>query len=320
MTAASSPRRLRCFQSGIAVAALSLATAVSADRPAPGDSHGSLISGGRTRSYALHVPASLDNSKPVALVVALHGGGGNGDANIEQTGFNDLADREDFIVVHPDGTGAARPLLNLFGRGHFYTWNAGGCCGYAVAHDIDDVAFIRALVKRLQQQYPIDPKRIYATGISNGGMMSYRLACEASDVFAAIGVVSGAQTSSGCRPAQPVSVIHIHGTADQNVTLAGGVGAKALDKTPKPPVMDAIRFWTQADGLNGEPRRSEHGNIRKQLWSGGHNGTEVAFYLITGGGHAWPGGKQMLSFLDKPTQEIAATPIIWDFFKAHPKP
>ena len=295
--------------------------AMAAESMTTGSSRGELSIGGRTRTYQLHVPASTSRStKPLALVVALHGGGGNAVANEQQTGFNDVADREGFIVVHPDGTGAARPLLNAFGKGHFYTWNAGSCCGYAVEHQVDDVAYIRALVKALQQRLPIDPKRIYATGISNGGMMSYRLACEASDVFAAIGVVSGAQTNSGCQPSQAVSVIHFHGTADQNVLLGGGIGAKALDKRNKPPVMDAINFWIRADGLGTTPQLSEHGNIRKQVWTGGHHGAEVVFYLINGGGHAWPGGKQMLAMLDKPTQEIAATPLIWEFFKTHPKP
>ncbi|GAC1633149.1 MAG: hypothetical protein NVS9B10_28250 [Nevskia sp.] len=311
------PRPIRTL-----LTSLLLATAATAMANEDGDAaarHGELSIGGRTRTYSLHVPSSVAGRRdPLALVVALHGGGGNGDANEQQTGFNALADREGFIVVHPDGTGPARLLLNAFGKGRLYTWNAGSCCGYAVEHGIDDVAYLRALVKTLQQRYPIDPRRIYATGLSNGGMMSYRLACEASDVFAAIGVVSGAQTSAGCQPAQPVSVIHFHGTADQNVPLAGGIGAKALDKQAKPPVMDAINFWLRADGLAATPQISARGSIRKQVWSGG-SGAEVVLYLIDGGGHAWPGGKQMLAMLDKPAQDLAATPLIWEFFKAHPK-
>ncbi len=301
------------------VLALSGIDAAHAFDGAVGDSHGQFDYGGRTRTYALHVPVSTNIGKPVALVVALHGGGGNGDTSAQQTGFNELADREGFIVVHPDGTGRQRPLLNALGKGRLYVWNAGSCCASAVQEHIDDVGFLVALVKWLQSQYPLDAKRIYATGISNGGMMSYRLACEASDVFAAIGVVSGAQTSSGCQPSHPVSVIHFHGTADQNVPLAGGIGAKARDKTPKPPVMDAIDFWVRADGLSGTPQSSSQGNVRKDVYSGGRSGTEVVFYRIEGGSHSWPGGKQLRSFLDKPTQDIAATPLIWEFFKSHPK-
>lgn len=276
--------------------------------------------GGLTRTYILHVPAGLARGKPVPLVVALHGGGGNARASVQQTGLNDVADREGFIVVHPNGTGKARPLLNAMGKGFFFSWNAGTCCGYAVDNHIDDVGFIRALVKDIERRYPIDPKRIYATGISNGAMMSYRLACEMSDTFAAVGIVAGAITLPDCTPSQPVSVIHFHGDADQNVPLLGGVGTKSYDKNPKPPVMNAINLWVRRDGAKPDPQVSQSGNIKKEVFAAGRDGTEVIFYLIHGGGHAWPGGPQMLAILDRPTQEISATPLIWQFFKAHPKP
>ena len=275
--------------------------------------------GGRARSYIVHLPAGYSPGKPTPLVVALHGGGGNARSNAVQTGFNAEADRSGFIVVHPNGSGERRPLLNALGRGHFYTWNAGSCCGYAVQHNIDDVGFIRAMLAELQRDYAIDAKRIYASGLSNGGMMSYRLACEMGDSFAAIGVVAAAQTAYEPRPTQPVSVIHIHGSADQNVTLPGGIGAKALDRTPKPPVLEAIEFWA---GFNGcaAAQTTQNGRVRQSLYSGGRNGSEVAFYLIEGGGHSWPGGEQMLAMLDPPSQDLAATSLIWQFFAAHPKP
>jgi polyhydroxybutyrate depolymerase len=276
--------------------------------------------GGRTRSYILHLPPAISSGKPLPLVINLHGGGGNARSAMEQTGFNDEADRNGFIVVYPNGTGAPHPLLNAMGRGEFYSWNAGSCCGYAVQHQVDDVGFIRALIATLEQQYPIDRKRIYATGISNGGMMAYRLACELSDTIAAIGVVSGALVTPSCRPAQPVPVIHFHGTADQNVPMLGGVGPKSVDKTPKPPVMDAIDFWVKRDGALAQPQITRLGSITKRVYAAANGSAEVVFYLIQGGGHAWPGGKQMLSILDKPTQEISATQLIWQFFAAHPKP
>jgi len=276
--------------------------------------------GGRTRSYILHLPPTISSTKPVPLVVNLHGGGGNAKSALEQTGFNAEADRNGFIVVYPNGTGAPHPLLNAMGRGEYYSWNAGTCCGYAVQHRVDDVGFIRALIATLERQYPIDRKRIYATGISNGGMMAYRLACEMSDTFAAIGVVSGVLTDNSCRPAQPVPVIHFHGTADQNVPLLGGVGPKSVDKTPKPPVMDTIDFWIKRDGASPQPQVTRFGSITKRVYAAANGSAEVVFYLIAGGGHAWPGGKQMLSILDKPTMEISATQLIWQFFAAHPKP
>jgi polyhydroxybutyrate depolymerase len=274
---------------------------------------------GRSRSYLVHLPSGYQQGTPLPLVLSLHGGGGNAKSNVTQTGFNAEADRSGFIVVHPDGTGERRPLLNALGRGHFHTWNAGSCCGYAVQQNVDDVGFIRALLAQLQSDYAIDPQRIYACGLSNGGMMSYRLACELGDSFAAIGVVSGAQTVFEAKPTQPVSVIHIHGSADQNVTLPGGIGARALDRTPKPPVRDAIEFWAQYNGC-GAPQVSQHGAVTRTLYSGGRGGSEVDFYLIQGAGHSWPGGERMLAMLDEPTRELDATPLLWKFFAAHPKP
>ncbi len=273
----------------------------------------------RERSYTLHLPPGL-GKRPVALVVALHGGGGNGDLNAEQTGFDALADREGFIVVHPDGSGPPRPLLNALGKGRLYTWNAGSCCGYAVQQRIDDVGFLRTLVLDLRQRYPIDPKRIYATGLSNGGMMAYRLASEAGDLFAAIAVVSGVQTSAtGPADGDAVSILHIHGSADRNVPLLGGIGDKAADRNPKPPVLDAIRYWVRRNGTAPDPQRSEQGEVLTDTWQGGRNGSSVQLSVIRGGGHAWPGGRRLFDFLDEPSQALSATEVIWDFFQAHPK-
>lgn len=294
------------------------AKAVSSEDLPAGTTRHALEHGGRTRSYLLHPPAGADLKKPLPLVLSLHGGGGTAAANMKQTGFNGEADRSGFLVVHPNGTDQPRPMLNAMGRGFFFTWNAGSCCGYAKKNQVDDVGFIRALVADLRKQFNIDPKRIYATGISNGGMLSYRLACEAGDLVAAIGVVSGAQTVPSCPAAQVVSVIHIHGSADQNVLLAGGVGAKALDKDPKPPVMDAIRFWAKRNGASAQPQSSTSGRVKQEIYKGA--AAEVAFYLIEGGGHSWPGGERMLDSLDPPSPDLQATPLIWQFLAAHPKP
>ena len=272
--------------------------------------------GGLRRSYVLHLPRGDESRSPLPLVVALHGGGGNARASARQTGFDDEADRDGFVVVHPNGTGETRPLLNAMGKGLF-TWNAGTCCGYAKEHGVDDVAFIRAVVRDVERRVAIDGRRVYATGTSNGGMMSYRLACEASDLFAAIGVVAGAQTVAPCRPAHPVSLIHFHGMADENVPFAGGVGRNAWDKAPKPPVMDAIEFWARTDGCRSAAERSKNGVVETVRFTGCREGTEVVLNLIEGGGHSWPGGRRMLAILDPPSDAIAATPTIARFFMAH---
>ena len=309
-------------QSGLVLAGIMLALAAGCASAGgndlgPGDTRYELKSGGRERSFVVHEPAG-GLKKPAALVIALHGGGGNAHTNAQQTHFNDESDRNGFLVVHPNGTGESRPLLNAMGKGFLFTWNAGTCCGYARDQGMDDVGFIRSMIGAIRGKYAIDPKRIYATGISNGGMLSYRLACEASDLIAAIGVVSGAQTVSNCRPAQPVSVVHFHGTADQNVPLLGGVGPKGYDKAPKPPVMDAINFWAKFDGAVDKPQSSSSGGLRKDVYHGTRG--DVVLYVITGGGHSWPGGERMMAALDPPATEISATPTIWQFFAAHPKP
>jgi polyhydroxybutyrate depolymerase len=274
--------------------------------------------GDRDRTYRIHVPALLGTR--VALVVALHGGGGTAAATVKMTGFDAEADRERFIVIYPNGTDHPRPLMNLVGKPGFLTWNAGNCCGYALENHVDDVGFIRAAVKQVENRYPIDPKRIYATGISNGGMMAYTMACEASDMFAAVGIVSGIIADPSCKPSQPVSVIHFHGSADQNIPINGGVGSKAFIKDKRPPVQDSIDFWVQADGCNTKPQESNAPGLDIKSYDGCRANTAVIYYIIQDGGHSWPGGDRLSALLDPPSQAISATDVMWRFFAAHPKP
>ena len=278
-----------------------------------------LGSGDLDRSYLIHLPSPLP-AGPLPLVVVVHGGGGSAEGAQKQTGFNAYADRYGFIAVYPNGTGKSRPLMRAMGKEGFLTWNAGTCCGYASEHSVDDVGFIRAVVADVEKGHAVDPKRIYATGISNGGMMSYRLACEASDLFAAIGVVSGILEISPCQPAHPVAVVHIHGAKDENVPLNGGVGAKQLgtDEVRKP-VQNTIDFWVKEDGCSATAK-SQLPDVDRVDYSGCTAGTEVDYYVIRDGGHAWPGGRQMAGFLDKPSDALDATDVIWDFFSKHKKP
>ena len=267
--------------------------------------------GGRSRTALLHIPQGADLSKPLPLVIVLHGGGGGAESTIKQTGLNAIADREHFIAVYPNGTS------RLFSN-RFLTWNAGACCAYAQQNKVDDAGFIRALVVQIQHAHAIDTKRIYATGLSNGGMMSYRLACEMSDVLAAISPVSAVQVVDHCTPTQPVSVIHIHGSADENVPIMGGVGKKALNDDVRPPVADTLKFWTQYDGC-GAATSTQSGAVHREVYDC-KNGSAVEYLLISGGGHSWPGGERLLRMLDKPSNALAASDTIWEFFKAHPKP
>ena len=270
------------------------------------------------RSYVLHVPRGVQH--PAPLVIVLHGGGGSAQSAIVQTGFDAEADKHGFIVAYPEGMDRARPLLNALGKPGFHTWNAGACCGYAVEQGSDDVGFIRAMVAEIAAATPVNPKRIYATGLSNGGMMAYRLACEASDLVAAIGAVSAVIVVAPCEPRFPVSVLHIHGTADRNVPIEGGVGPKSIVKYPYPPVERSIAFWAAWDDCGKDPIASSPApRVTLRSYPLCALGVAVDYYVIEGGTHAWPGGKRLAKFLDEPSNALDATKLIWQFFADHPK-
>jgi len=260
--------------------------------------------GGRTRTYLVHSPEGYDGKTPLALVLVLHGAL-QGATDVERmSGMSVKADKEKFLVAYPSGTSRS---------GLVPTWNAGACCGYAQTNKVDDVGFLRALIDKLEHNYTVDPERIFATGISNGGMMSYRLACELADRIAAIAPVEGAQDVD-CRPSGPVSVLVFHGTADLLVPYNGGttpfqIGSKRKDT----PVSSTVAFWVTQDGCSKTPRREEANQLRIDTYSGCKGGAGVTLYTLEGGRHMWPGTR--LSGNDVP-----ATDIIWSFFAAHPKP
>jgi len=283
------------------------------------DYWGSLVFEGRTRTYVLHLPPSYDGQTPMPLVIFLHGGGGNAQSAARNYELSPKADQEGFIVVYPNGTGI---LLD-----RVLTWNAGHCCGYALQQNVNDVGFIRALIEKLQKELKIDPRRIYATGISNGGMMSYRLGAELSDIIAGIAPVAGSIGGHVTpdsplvvipTPSQPVSVIAFHGMLDENVPYNGGHGARASSPRIDLSVAESIAFWVKANGCNPTPTTeiSASGNIVKDIYTGCANDTEVVLYTIVNGGHSWPG----VPGGDRPTKEISATDLLWEFFKRHPKP
>ncbi|HEX7364627.1 MAG TPA: PHB depolymerase family esterase [Dehalococcoidia bacterium] len=280
-----------------------------------GDYNGSLNVDGRKRSYILHIPPGYDNETKMPLVIVLHGGGGNAENIITTTDFSVKADATGFIVVYPNGTGR-------FNTDRLLTWNAGNCCGYASDNNVDDVAFIRALIDDLLNRLAVDPSRIYASGISNGGMMCYLLACQLSDKIAAIAPVSGAMEMDNCYPTQPVSVIIFHGTADEHVLYYGGKPLKQADNHPRidKPVSYAVNFWVEANDCVPAPQKEVMGNIIEETYGDGKDDTEVVLYTIVDGKHAWPGGTPGWFGGDEPTKEISATDVIWNFFSSHPKP
>ena len=261
---------------------------------------GQIVSGGRQRSYLLHVPASYDPATPVPLVISIHGFAEWPAHQMQISRWNDLADQHGFIVVYPAGTGFPR------------RWQTGG-------EALEDVTFISDLIDALAQRYTIDPTRIYANGLSNGGGMSYLLACQLADRIAAVGSVSGAYLlpPDECLPARPVPLIAFHGTADPIVPYDGGPSA-SFDLS-FPAVPDWIAAWAGRSGCDAAPvPLPGHGEVSGLRYIGCRGSADVLFYTIHGGGHAWPGGPPMRRFIvGHTTQDIDATAVMWAFFTHH---
>lgn len=278
---------------------------------------------GQTRSYRLHVPFGYSSNNVYPLVLLLHGGGGNARQIERTTGMSEKSDKEGFIAVYPDGTGRVENV---------YVWNSGFCCASAYEDNVDDVGFIKALINEVKSSYAIDPDRIYIAGFSNGGMMTHRLGSELSDLVAAIAPVSGAYGGKFLaispsytipEPADNVPVIAFHGREDEVVPYEGGLPPKKVNGNSYSfaSVADAVKAWLSFNENSGvaEETTSSNGNIIVKRYSDGSNNAEVVLYTIVDGLHAWPGGKWVRPRADKPTHDISATDIIWDFFKNHPK-
>ena len=298
---------------GLSVALLCLLCSVTSAGAAEGNH--TLQFAGSTRSYLLRLPPAMQPGVRVPLVIVLHGGGGNADNAEHMTGFTDKGREEGFIVAYPDGTG---PL-----EGKLLTWNDKHCCAYAMKNDVDDVGFIRALIDDVSANYPVDAKRIYATGMSNGGMMSHRLGIELSDRLAAIAPVVGTVFGDEPAPAHAISALMINGLLDEHVPWQGGPpggrGARGWDGTPTRPALDQLSFWSKANACAPDPVKTdtEHWTEWRAKCS---PHVDVELYLVKDNGHAWPGGQPGSSRGDTPSTAMNATDVIWSFFAAHPKP
>lgn len=277
----------------------------------PAGEEKTISAGGLDRTYLVHTPPGWDGKTPLPMIIMLHGGGGAAQGFDKASGMNAAADREKFIVVTPNGTGRFEDKL--------LTWNAGNCCGWALDNKVDDVAFISALIDKIKADYAVDPGAVFAAGMSNGGMMTYPLACALSDKIAGIADVSGAMNIPDCRPARPVSVIIFHGTADQHVLYNGGKPPKAVDRHDRTdnPVSHSVSFWTNADSCAGQPEKTTSGHVTTEIYENCTAGTGVTVNTIEGEGHTWPGGQKWAGFGDQPTKEISATDSMLAFFEKH---
>jgi polyhydroxybutyrate depolymerase len=278
---------------------------------AVGRSTGTLDIDGTQRTYRVYRPANLSGSAPLVLI--LHGAAGTGQQAEDSYGWDAQADSGRFLAVFPDGVRR--------------TWNVDpDCCGEAAAQDVDDVGFLTALVGSFAPL--VDKTRIYATGISNGAMMSYRLACD-TRIFAAIAPVSGTMINKCADPA-PLSIIAIHGTADRTIPYSGGpgkrdnqgAGARLPAKIDGPAIPSLMATWRKVDGCP-TPENATAGSVTTSTATCPGN-RAIELVTITGAGHQWPGGReapvaQKLLGLDPPSTALPATPTIWRFFAAHPK-
>jgi polyhydroxybutyrate depolymerase len=288
-----------------------------ADTPlVPGDHTRSLEVDRRTRTYLVHVPRKHDPKKPAPVVLVFHGGGSNAEQMIKFCGLNETADKQGFVVVYPSGTGRLKNAL---------TWNGGNCCGYAMQQNVDDLAFTGALLEDLARVVAVDRKRVYATGMSNGAIMAYRLASELSDRIAAIAPVAGPMGTATCTPKRPVPVLHFHGTADQFAPFQGGTGTRSLSQTDFYSVEHSIRAWVKADGCSEQPtivklpdRAGDGTTVTVKTYGNGRDGAEVILVMIEGMGHTWPGREPLLKMLGRVTRNISANDKMWEFFERHP--
>jgi polyhydroxybutyrate depolymerase len=261
-----------------------------------GDYRFSIEHEGLARSYRVHVPARYDPAEPAPLLVALHGGGID---RLGDDGFDGLVRESDlngFIAVYPDAWTAP-------GQGRRAGWNAGQCCGDAHQRNVNDVGFVAQVVTNVFRQASIDRERIYAAGVSDGGMMALRLACDLPGLFRGVASVGGADATARCAPDKPVSVLQFNARNDPRVPLAS---ARAT----------AVK-WAELNGCSETPRRVlEKDGAYCEAWTYCRRQTEVQMCVTDTGGHSWPGARARVATA-APSQAISATEAMWGFLISH---
>ena len=267
---------------------------------AKGNSTWMISTASGNRSALVHIPPGYDPTQATPLVLNFHGYSGSPTQEEGLTLMDTLSDSAGFLLVYPQGTGS---LLS---------WNAGACCGTAAQNNLDDVGFVRTLIDTLESKLCVDPKRVFATGMSNGGFLSHRLGCELSDRIAAIAPVAGVMGIPTCNPSRPVPVMDFHGTSDPIVPYDGNASIGYVS------VADTISGWVQRDGCQGSPTTTySKGDATCSTYANCAGGAEVTLCSISGGGHTWPGGTPF-PLLGKTSTDISATDAMWAFFQKHP--
>ena len=308
---AQTSRKLSLVVMAMAITLPVLVSAI-AGTPGPGRHEFTLRHDGLTRAYLVHIPRSYDAGRPTALVMALHGGGGsmNYQSNDENYGLISKSEQAGFIVVFPNGTSRLR-------SGILATWNAGNCCARARDQNIDDVGFLRKVIEDVESRANIDHQRVFAIGMSNGAMMSYRLACEMPDVIKGIMAVAGTDNTRACAPKQPVPVLHVHARNDDRVLFTGGAGDKFRSEalvTDFVSVPDSVAKWVKLNHAQSISRRvlTVEGAYC-DLYEAGTGGAPVKLCVTETGGHSWPGGHKARA-KEPPSQAVNANDLMWEFF------
>lgn len=271
-----------------------------------------------TRTYDLFCPDEKGNT-PKPLVIMFHGGGGNSKETAYSTNWVEKAQKEDFIIVFPNGTRPDNTKPASFSK-NGQSWNDGSTRDlWAVEKNIDDIGFIRTLIDTLKQKYKIDSKRIYATGFSNGASMTFRLGVECSDIFAAIAPISGTLWLENPVLENPISVLYINGDSDPLNPINGGevkIGQRSFGN--KKPISQIINLWANMLSAK-EISNVTIGEIHKITYQAPK--ADLQWITVKGMGHHWPGGQQTLPkwLVGNPSNAINATDTIWDFFKTRSK-
>ncbi|MGC1401138.1 MAG: PHB depolymerase family esterase [Candidatus Binatus sp.] len=287
---------------------------------APGDHEEMLQFGGMARSFIVHVPSGFDPHRKTPVVIMLHGRGGSGARVENQTGWDALADRENFLAVFPDATPQSPDQPPNF-RTNPRQWNWSSGNGGGAGKQGDDVGFIAALIDLLESSYGADPARVYVTGFSNGGSISWVLGAELTSRIAAIAPVSGELWSKPLKLTGAMPTLFIIGTADPLNPLAGGSATSPWGNAQNhAPVEDTLSGWRDALGCTGEPRTvRDSGGLHDVLWNKCAHG-EFEYVTVEGQGHVWPGAQVALPHIfGNSINLLDATSTIWTFFKAHPK-
>ena len=291
----------------------------------PGDYGRRLTWDGRSRFYEVHVPAGYTKAKPMPAVLVFHGGGGDPGTVRYESAMDETADREHFIVVYPAGTNK-----RLFLKNRLLLWNDGRPFKNGSYSEVDDVAYVAALLDDLAGLFNIDRARVYACGFSNGAQFTFRLAKRLSDRVAAIAVVAGqraAKDSFDPEPSRPIAVMQFAGLQDSFAPYEGGSGPSgARIEAVSPPVKEAVESWVGFNRCPPEPVEVKRiGRAVMNRYGPCQSGTEVVLWTVEDGGHSWPGGRTFpgvellgLGKLGNVNRDIHASELMWEFFKKHP--